>query len=183
MRVVTLTVLLVSGSMRAASTNTAVLRTAQTRAPAGIRSVFFDGLASLPHFNPDADVDPLPPAVMQLRTSLHDADAVLFSTPEYAGTLPGSFKNMLDWLIGDADERSIYEKPVAWINPSSHGGTGAIATLRAVLGYAHARIVEAACAAIPVTSSDVGDDGEVHDPAARAGIVNALEALAAAVGN
>jgi NAD(P)H-dependent FMN reductase len=171
-------VLLVSGSLRSGSTNTAVLRTAHAHAPIGIATDFYDGLASLPQFNPDDDHDPLPPSVVRLRGALHHADAVLFSTPEYAGTLPGSFKNLLDWLIGDDDTRSIYEKPVAWINPSVHGATGAVATLRAVLGYAHATIVEAACAAIPVTSADVGEDGLVHGPDAQTRILAALQTLA-----
>jgi NAD(P)H-dependent FMN reductase len=180
MRDMTVTVLLVSGSLRARSTNTAVLRTAHGLAPPGVATVFYDGIASLPPFNPDADIDPLPPPVAALRSAVHDADAVLFSTPEYAGTVPGAFKNLLDWLIGDDDTRSIYEKPVAWINPSTHGATGAIATLRTVLGYAHATIVDAACAAIPITPGGVGEDGGVRDPDARTGIVTAVETLAAA---
>lgn len=175
---VAVTVLLVSGSLRARSTNTAVLQTAHTLAPAGTATVLYDGTASLPPFNPDDDVDPLALPVTALRGAVHAADAVLFSTPEYAGTLPGAFKNLLDWLIGDDDTRSIYEKPVAWINPSVHGATGAVATLRAVLGYAHATIVEAACAAIPVTSADVGEDGLVHGPDAQTRILAALQTLA-----
>lgn len=60
-------------------------------------------LAALPHFNPDDDRDPLPAAVRVLRTAIADVDAVLFCTPEYAGTLPGSFKNLLDWTVGGTE--------------------------------------------------------------------------------
>src|SRR5689334_9298411 len=105
-------ILLVSGSLRKQSTNGAVLRTAQQVAPAGVTTTLFDGLGDLPHFNPDDDGAPLHPAVAALRGSIRSTDAVLFSTPEYAGALPGSFKNLLDWTIGDDQPGSIYEKPV-----------------------------------------------------------------------
>lgn len=111
-------VLLVSGSLRTKSTSAAVLRTAQVVAPPGVVTVLYEDLADLPHFNPDDDVDPLPEAVAALRAQIHQADALLFSTPEYAGALPGSFKNLLDWTIGDDQPGSISEKPVAWINAS-----------------------------------------------------------------
>src|ERR1700729_4229669 len=112
-------VMLVSGSLRQASTNTALLRTAQSIAPPAIAAELYSGMARLPHFNPDLDAPPLDPAVTQLRAMIHTSDAILFSTPEYAGALPGSFKNVLDWTIGDDQPASIYEKPVAWINTSA----------------------------------------------------------------
>jgi NAD(P)H-dependent FMN reductase len=112
-------ILLISGSLRKGSTNTALLRTLRQIAPSSINAVLYDDLSSLPHFDPDLDHDPLPPAVNRLRTAVRVAGALLFSTPEYAGALPGSFKNLLDWTIGDEDPRSIYRKPVAWINVSS----------------------------------------------------------------
>jgi NAD(P)H-dependent FMN reductase len=87
---------------------------------------------------------------------------VLFCTPEYAGTLPGSFKNLLDWAVGGGE---LYEKPVGWINVSAHGsGVGATATLKVVLGYCGCRIVEDACAQVPVARVDVDDEGAVTDP-------------------
>lgn len=143
-------VLLVSGSLRRRSTNTAVLRTAQTVAPDDVVAVVYERLADLPHFNPDDEVDPLHPAVADLRQQIRTADAVLFSTPEYAGALPGSFKNLLDWTVGDDQSGSIYEKPVAWINASPRGAINAHDSLRKVLGYTGAAIVEPACADLPV---------------------------------
>ena len=117
--------LLVCGSLRSKSTNAAALRTAQRVAPVGVAATVYEGLATLPHFNPDDDVEPLPPAVAELRAAIRDADALCFSTPEYAGALPGSFKNLLDWTIGDDQVGSIYEKPVAWINTSPRGAAEA----------------------------------------------------------
>ena len=81
-------VLLISGSTRSASTNTAALRTVAALAPAGIETPWYDGLVDLPAFNPDDD-GTAHPSVVALHEQISDADAVLFCTPEYAGTLPG----------------------------------------------------------------------------------------------
>ena len=167
-------VLLVPGSLRAASTNLAVLRTALTIWP---HAVLFEGLGSLPLFNPDLDTPPTPPTAAELRDQIHQSSAILFCTPEYAGALPGAFKNLLDWTIGDDHPRSLYEKPVGWLNARPHGAIEAHAELRRVLGYAHARIVEEACLEVPVTSSLVGDDGLIADGPTRELIRAALVAL------
>ena len=90
------TIMLISGSLREGSTNTVVLATAKAMTSAGIQTDLCTGLGHLPHFNPDDDHDPLHPAVADFRHRLQEADALVFSTPEYAGALPGSFKNLLD---------------------------------------------------------------------------------------
>jgi NAD(P)H-dependent FMN reductase len=170
-------ILLLSGSLRAGSTNEAVLRTAHAVAPARVRVVLYAGLAALPHFNPDDDTEPLPAPVAGLRTAIDRAAAVLICTPEYAGTLPGSFKNLLDWTVGGTD---ICDKPVAWINAAAPGrGQGAEAALRTVLGYTGADIVESACARIPVDRATVGEDGLITDPGVRRQLGEVLRLLAA----
>jgi NAD(P)H-dependent FMN reductase len=170
-------ILAISGSLRAQSTNTALLRTAQALAEAPIVVELYDGMSALPHFNPDDDHEPLPPDVVALRSAIHAADALLLSTPEYAGALPGSFKNLLDWTIGDDQPGSIYEKPVAWINGSSHGASNAQASLRLVLGFAHARIVEEACADVPITTNEIGANGLVAARAVREQLAAVLARL------
>lgn len=171
-------ILLVSGSTRTGSTNTAVLRTAPEVAPDGVSTVLYGGLADLPAFNPDHDHDPLPPVVADLRRQITAADAVLFCTPEYAGALPGSFKNLLDWTVGGGE---IYGKPVAWINVSSiaapTGGADAHASLAKVLGYVGAQVVEAACARAPMSRTAVGADGTVTNPDVRQQLTQVLAAL------
>ena len=172
-----------SGSTRAASTNTAVLRTAPEVAPAGVTTVLHDGLSALPAFNPDDDTDPLPPAVADLRRGIAAADAVLFCTPEYAGALPGSFKNLLDWTVGGTE---LSGKPVAWLNVSSvaapTGGADAHASLARVLGYIGATVVEPACRRAPMTRAAVTADGTVSDPDVRRELTLALRLLAEAAG-
>ncbi len=102
---------------------------------------------------------------------------MLICTPEYAGGLPGSFKNLLDWTVGGGE---VYGKPVAWINASSvaapTGGGDAHDSLRKVLTYAGAEIVEEACARIPVPRAAVAD-GVVVDPDLRERIAMAVQRL------
>ena len=134
--------MLICGSLRLGSTNEALLRTVGSLLPADVLADVYDGMDALPHFNPDDDQDPLPPAVVDLRGRIASADAVLFSTPEYAGAMPGSLKNLLDWTVGGVE---ISEKPAAWINISTSPG-GAAAThesLTTVLKYTGANVVRA----------------------------------------
>lgn len=159
--------LLVSGSTRAASTNTAALRTLRDVAPTGLTATLYDGLAELPAFNPDHE-DRAGAAVERLRRELAEADGVVFCTPEYAGSLPGSFKNLLDWTVGGGE---LYGKPVAWVTVAPPGrGEGAEATLATVLGYVGARIVEEACVRLTVRREAIGPEGKVVDDAVRAGL-------------
>lgn len=169
-------VLVISGSTRSASTNTAFCRTAVRSAPPGVTVSCFLDVAGLPHFNPDDDHQPLPPAVAILRSRIAEADAVLFSTPEYAGTLPGSFKNLLDWMVGGTE---LTGKPVAWIKVAADArcGEGAHATLATVLAYVQADIVHHACRHIPIGHGAVGPDGLVADPSVHEAIVQSVQAV------
>jgi NAD(P)H-dependent FMN reductase len=169
-------VLLISGSLRAGSTNTALLRTAQSVAPRDIRPVLYDEMATLPHFNPDDDVDPIDRAAARLRERVRSANAILFATPEYVGALPGSFKNLLDWTVGG---EGVYGKAVAWINASTSpgGATDAHDSLRKVMGKTGAEICEVACLRIPVKRRAIGPDGLVADEAVRRQLAAVLEEL------
>lgn len=173
-------VLLISGSLRAESVNSAVLRTAADLAGDRARATLYEDMGRLPHFNPDDDPDggPVPEAVAVLRRRLADTDAVLFCTPEYAGSLPGSFKNLLDRTVGGGET---YRKAVAWINASSrphpYAASGAHQALRTVLGYTGADIAEAACLRIQVPRTSLGPDRLISDVAIRAQIATALKTL------
>ncbi|MGI8622016.1 MAG: NADPH-dependent FMN reductase [Solirubrobacteraceae bacterium] len=180
----TVRVLLLSGSLRDGSTNTAVLRTVATVAPQGVQTAMYEGMASLPHFNPDDDPEggPVDPAVASMRAEMHAADALLICTPEYAGALPGSLKNVLEWTVGDA---STYRKPVAWINASSvaapTGGADAHASLQKVLAYVGADIVEDAIVRLPVPRAAIGSDGLIAGAGVREQLRASIATLAAHV--
>ena len=168
-------ILLISGSTRQRSGNTAALRTVQAMAPDGITAEMYQGLAALPAFSPDEDEQPPGPAAA-LRARIAAADALLFCTPEYAGTLPGSLKNLLDWTVGGGE---IYGKPVGWINVAVGGrGAGAEEHLAMVLRYVGAVAVDGACVRVPVPRDVAGPDGIIADPAIRAALGAALTALA-----
>lgn len=170
-------VLLITGSPRAGATSTAVLQTVgDTVDPGAVTARMYYGMSGLPHFNPDDDYAPLHPAVAELRARITGADALLFATPEYAGGLPGTFKNLLDWTVGGSE---IVGKATAWINPAAVGrAEGAYAGLRTVLSYTGADIVEDACVRIPVARSAIDTEtGTITDPAARTALAHAVETL------
>jgi NAD(P)H-dependent FMN reductase len=172
--------LLLSGSLRAGSTNQAVLNTAAELAPPGVETVLYEGAGDLPLFNPDDDAEgvEVPEAVAEMRRAVGAADAILICTPEYAGALPASLKNVLEWTVGDA---GTYRKPIAWINAAGEasptGAADAHDSLRKVLGYVGATIVEEACTRIPVGRSAVGTSGTVTNQDARRKIARAVETL------
>ena len=182
----TVRVLLISGSSRDGSTNTAVLRTAAALAPAEIDTELLDGLGDLPLFNPDDDAEgvAVDPAVSAMRAQVARADAILICTPEYAGALPAAMKNALEWTIGDA---GTYGKPVAWINASGAaaptGAADAHESLAKVLTYTGAEIVRDACARIPISRNMIDTEGLISDPQIGAQIGATLERLASVVIN
>jgi chromate reductase len=136
----------ISGSLRAGSSNTAVLRAAARLAPPGVDIALFDGIAGLPFFNPDLDNDRLPSAVAAFRASIGSADGVLISSPEYARGVAGVLKNALDWLVGSFE---FPDKPVGLINTSPRA-THALAALTLTLETMSARLVPDACITLPL---------------------------------
>jgi NAD(P)H-dependent FMN reductase len=166
--------LLITGSTRKDSTNSAALRAA-SELLTDASATFYDRLAELPAFNPDDDHEPLPAEVTALRAVIAAADAVVFCTPEYAGTLPGSFKNLLDWTVGGAEMDG---KPATWINVAGPGrGTGADATLATVLGYVGAAIMSTSGTRVPVPRSALDPSGEIGDEETRSALAGAFAAI------
>ena len=88
--------LAISGSLRADSSNTRLLRALAILAPDAVAVSLYDGLGSLPHFNPDLDIEPAPPPVAAFRAQLQAADAIVISSPEYATALPAPLK--MPWI-------------------------------------------------------------------------------------
>lgn len=174
-------ILAISGSLRAGSSNTALLRAAAVLAPQDVEITLYEGLAGLPHFNPDLDTGldgtKLPPPVRDLRALVGAAGALLISSPEYAHGVPGSLKNALDWLVGGSE---MVGKPVGLVNASPHA-THAQASLVETLTVMSASIVPEACitALLPQKSLDV--PGIVADPGIAKVLQAALQALAHAV--
>ena len=167
-------VLGVSGSLRAASLNAALLRTAARLAPAGMQLHVFDGLGALPLFNPDLETA-VPAAVAALRRAIDAADALLIASPEYARGVSGTIKNALDWLVS---HEGFVGKPVALLNASPRAHHAQTA-LRETLRTMSAVIIEDASVAIPLLGSGLDEAAMRHAPAVVLPLTRALAALAA----
>lgn len=170
------TILAISGSLRAHSSNTTLLTAAMRLAPANLSVRLYGGLGTLPHFNPDLDIAPWPAAVAELRAQVAAADALLICSPEYARGVAGAMKNALDWLVSVEDFAG---KPVALFNASPRA-THALAALRLTLETMAARVIDGAALTVPLLSSPMTVDGIVADPALSRDIRSRLETLAAA---
>lgn len=130
-----LTILAISGSLRAGSLNTSLLAAAQKHAPAGTRVEMYEGLAELPHFNDDLDnAQNLPDEVARLRTAIAAADGLLVATPEYNYSIPGVLKNALDWASRPNPGAALHAKHVAIVgaSPGNFGTSRAQMALRQI---------------------------------------------------
>ncbi|MGH2976064.1 MAG: NADPH-dependent FMN reductase [Solirubrobacterales bacterium] len=138
-------VLGISGSLRSGSLNSALLRAAAGRLPAGAELVEFDRLREVPPYDEDVEMTATPAVVEELREAVRAADAVLIATPEYNHSIPGQLKNALDWVSRPAGRSALNGVPAAAIGASTgmFGAVWAQAELRKVLGAMGGRVVEA----------------------------------------
>ena len=166
-------ILAVSGSLRAASSNTTVLQAAVALAPQGVEITLYEGLADLPHFNPDLDDVRVSQAVKDWRQKLETSDAVVFSTPEYAHNIPGVLKNALDWVVGSGE---LADKPVALFNASSRG-IYAQASLTETLTVMSAKVVTGASLTLQLLGKPMSAMQIAADPGMSVAIVLAIEEL------
>lgn len=173
-------ILAISGSLRASSTNTALVRATAALAPEDMEITIYDGLANLPHFSPDLDGDNSPAAVVSLRELLQAADGVIICTPEYAFGMPGVLKNALDWTVSSGE---FAFKPVAAISASPYatGGERAHASLLLTLTAEAAEIVEGGTLIVPFVREKLNANGDVADPETAQALRAVLDALARAI--
>jgi NAD(P)H-dependent FMN reductase len=167
-------ILAISGSLRAASSNRAVVEAARLLAPPGVEVEIYHGLGELPHFNPDVEMGVLPPPVAALRAAVGEAGALLISSPEYAHGVPGSMKNALDWLVGGPE---FVGRPVALVNASPRS-VHAQAQLAETVWTMSGVLVEAASVALPLGGRGLDAAGIAADPELSATLAGALAALA-----
>jgi NAD(P)H-dependent FMN reductase len=170
-------ILAISGSLRAVSSNGAVLDAAAALAPPDVVVTRYEGLADLPAFNPDLDVEGAepPPAVAAWRAAVAAADALVICSPEYAHGVPGALKNALDWLVSGPD---VPGKPVAVVNATTRARI-AHASLIETLTTMSAVVVEAASIALPLGPSQRDRSSILADDAIRARLQAAIDALLA----
>lgn len=148
--------LAVSGSLRAASSNSVLLRATALLAPEGVEVRLYEHMGELPHFNPELEVSPV---VAELKRAVVGADGVLFCTPEYVHALPGSFKNLLDHLVSDGE---LWDKPVAVL--SSRTSEFAEPQLREILRTLMALVCEEASVVVPFPTNKIGVEDVLGRP-------------------
>jgi chromate reductase len=169
-------IIAISGSLRAGSSNGALLRAAAALAPEGMEISIWEGLGELPHFNPDLDVAEPPPVVAEFRALLRAADGILISSPEYAHGVPGSLKNALDWLVSDGE---LVGKPVVLLNAAPLGGEYAQPQLLETLTVMSWKVLPEASILTPFVRRKIGADGEIAEAEVRERLRRSLELLAA----
>jgi chromate reductase len=164
----------ISGSLRRGSHNTELLRAAARSLPPGVELQIYDGLAELPHYNEDLDIEPVPEAAARLRRSVARADGLLIATPEYNGSVPGVLKNAIDWASRPFPDNALKGKPTAVIGASTSlfGAVWAQAQVRKALQIAGADVLDQE---VPVGQAHTAftEHGSISDPE----IQSALEDL------
>jgi len=168
----TIRILAISGSLRAASLNSALLRAVAGLAPSNIYIELFTELGNLPLFNPDLEIADLPP-VAHFHARLLEADGVIIASPEYAHGVTGVIKNALDWMVGS---EAFVNKPVALLNASPRA-TIAQASLKETLVVMSAQVVEAASITLPIIGSNLDELGIAAHPSISTSIREALRAF------
>jgi chromate reductase len=165
-------VLGVSGSLRRDSHNTKLLREAAELLPSGVELVEYDGLRDLPHYDEDAEREP-GAEVERWREAVASADALLFATPEYNASIPGTLKNAIDWASRPRANAALKNKPAAVVGASTgmFGAVWAQADLRRVLSTAGARVLDAE---LPVPGAG---DGPLLEDEQREQLATLLEGL------
>lgn len=132
----------ISGSLRQASSNTAVLRSLQEAMPAGVEMTLWP-LDSIPLYNQDLDGPNPPDAVREFKQAVTACDGIVICSPEYNFGMSGVLKNALDWASRPAFASPLKAKPVLLISssPAFTGGVRAQAQLRETLSGTLSRVI------------------------------------------
>ncbi|MEV7992484.1 NAD(P)H-dependent oxidoreductase [Streptomyces sp. NPDC086077] len=162
-------ILALVGSLRAGSHNRQLAEAAVKLAPEGVDVQLYEGLAEIPFYNEDIDVEgTVPAAAARLREAAGSADALLLFTPEYNGTIPAVLKNAIDWLSRPYGAGALGGKPVAVVGTAfgQYGGVWAQDEARKALGIAGATVLEDIKLSIPgsvtrFAETHPADDAEV----------------------
>ena len=152
-------ILALSGSIRQHSSNHALLHAIARLTEAEFTIILFDGLTSLPYFNPDLNTENVPEPVVHFRKLLREAEGVLICTPEYGHGVPGVLKNAIDWTITSAE---LFDKPVLLITASADGQHGHEALL-ATLKVLQTRNTDQLQLLIPFVRTKINPEGSITD--------------------
>lgn len=172
----------IAGSLRHRSLNRRLVAEAARIGPSvGLTITIFDGLAGIPLFDEDLEVDwPAGPGrVGELRALVRAADGVLFATPEYNQSMPGVMKNLVDWLSRPDDGAVLDGTPVALVGATTGPWGTRIAQkeLRHTLTAAGAIVLPQPMLFLPRADAIFGDDGHLSDASAERRLADLLRAF------
>jgi chromate reductase, NAD(P)H dehydrogenase (quinone) len=166
-------VIAICGSTRKTSSNLILIHAIEKLASEKFSMVVFQDIESIPHFNPDHDLDTPPVEVIKLRNQLREYDGILICTPEYAMGVPGTLKNMIDWTVSSME---FSKKPTVLITASSLGEKGH-ASLMETLKIIEADITEQMQLHIPYIKTKLNNEGQICDLITLDAVENLIEAL------
>jgi chromate reductase, NAD(P)H dehydrogenase (quinone) len=152
-------ILAICGSTKVNSTNELILKSIANICQESLEFEIYTRLSGLPHFNPDLDNDKPPKIIREFRDLISNADGVLFSTPEYVFSLPGSLKNALEWTVSTT---IFSDKPAAFIIAGA-SGEKAFESLDLILKTIGANVGENSKLIIKAAKSKLDGDGELTD--------------------
>ena len=178
-------ILALVGSLRAGSYNKQLAEAAVKYAPEGVDVDIFDSLADVAFYNEDIDRPGAVATADRLRVEVQSADALLFVTPEYNGTIPASLKNAIDWISRPYGAGVISGKPVAVIGVSNgrYGGVWAHDDTRKAASIAGANVLDDVTLSVPHGTTRFATIHPAHDDEIAHAMPTILAALAAAVPN
>jgi NAD(P)H-dependent FMN reductase len=170
-------ILAICGSTRKESVNLHLLQAIAQMFEGKVAFEIYRGLGELPHFNQDLDIDPAPAAVEALRSKMLLADGILVCTPEYVFSLPGSLKNVMEWMVSTT---ILSDKPVALITASSSGHR-AHEALQLLMSTIGARIVGGASLVISAPKNKISTESVITDATTKAEVKELMESFLAAL--
>ncbi len=164
----------ISGSLRAASSASAVLRIVAGLVPANIDFEIYDGLGEIPAFN---DSNEIPATVQSFIDLITEADAVFFCIPEYAFGVPGALKNAIDWTVSSV---AFNDKPVALVTAASTGEKAHAAFLLTLTAIGTIKSA-ATSLLLPYIRNKINSNGEMMDMEALDALKKVIHALIASI--
>ena len=169
-----------SGSLRAGSTNRALIRAARDLAPAGVTVEEFD-LRHIPPYDGDVEAAGDPEPVRAFKGAIRGADAILIATPEYNRGTSGVLKNAIDWASRPALASPLAGKLVGVMGASAgmRGTASAQEQVRAALAFSRARVLDEPEVLVPESYAKVAD-GRLVDAETRGEVAGLVRALAGA---
>ncbi len=170
-------ILAISGSTRKGSSNEAILKAIADRYKEVIDLEIYNKIDQLPHFNPDLDHETPPETVKDFRTLIQNADGVMFCTPEYVFSLPGSLKNAIEWNVST----TVFSGKPAAIIVAAASGKKALESLHLILATIECKISNESTLLIKGARGKISQEDEIKNEELLEQIDQLVEALLSSI--